>query len=232
MVSAANPNTAALIFSGRPLVLTEVAKTVPAILEMWFPGTEGGNAAADLLFGKANPEGKLTMTFPKSTGQCPIYYNHTNTGRPKPVAKDEERMLFNSSYLDCGNLPLYSFGHGLSYSNFVYEDMTLDKTEMTKDGKIKVSITVYNDSDREGRETVQLYMRDMVASVVRPIQQLIDYKKVAFAPHERKTVEFTVTEEMLRFWNFENKLVSEPGEFRLSTGYADHLVHTKTFVLK
>ena len=232
LVSAANPNTAALIFSGRPLVLTEVAKTVPAILEMWFPGTEGGNAAADLLFGKANPEGKLTMTFPKSTGQCPIYYNHTNTGRPKPVAKDEERMLFNSSYLDCGNLPLYSFGHGLSYSNFVYEDMTLDKTEMTKDGKIKVSITVYNDSDREGRETVQLYMRDMVASVVRPIQQLIDYKKVAFAPHERKTVEFTVTEEMLRFWNFENKLVSEPGEFRLSTGYADHLVHTKTFVLK
>lgn len=231
-VAAANPNTAALIFGGRPLVLTEIAKTVPAILEMWFPGTEGGNAACDLLFGKSNPEGKLTMTFPKSTGQCPIYYNHTNTGRPKPAAKDEVRMLFNSSYLDCGNLPLYSFGHGLSYSNFVYEDMTLDKTEMTKDGKIKVSITVYNDSDREGRETVQLYMRDMVASVVRPIQQLIDYKKVAFAPHERKTVEFTVTEEMLRFWNFENKLVSESGEFRLFTGYADHLVHSRSFTLK
>lgn len=231
-VSAVNPNTAALIFNGRPLVLSEVAKTVPAILEMWFPGTEGGNAAADLLFGKANPEGKITMSFPKSVGQCPIYYNHTNTGRPKPVSKDEVRMLFNSSYLDCGNLPLYSFGHGLSYSNFVYEDLSFDKTELTDDGEINVSITVYNDSDIEGRETVQLYMRDTVASVVRPIQQLIDYKKITLAPHERKTVVFTVTEPMLRFWNFDNEFVSESGEFRLSTGYADHLVHTKTFVLK
>ena len=232
LVSAANPNTAALVFNGRPLVLTAVAKTVPAILDMWFPGTEGGNAACDLLFGKANPEGKLTMTFPKAVGQCPIYYNHTNTGRPKPVAKDEVRMLFNSSYLDCGNLPLYSFGHGLSYSNFVYEDLTLDRTEMTKDGEINVKVTVYNDSGVSGCETVQLYMRDTVASVVRPIQQLIDYKKVAFAPYERKTVEFTVKEEMLRFWNFENEYISECGEFRLSTGHADHLVHTKTFELK
>ena len=231
-VSAANKNTAALIFNGRPLVLTEISKTVPAILDMWFPGSEGGNAACDLLFGKANLEGKLTMTFPKAVGQCPIYYNHTNTGRPKPVAKDEVRMLFNSSYLDCGNLPLYSFGHGLSYSNFVYEDLTLDKTEMTNDGEINVKITVYNDSETAGSETVQLYMRDTVASVVRPIQQLADYKKVAFAPYERKTVEFTVKEEMLRFWNFENEYVSESGEFRLSTGYADHLVHSKTFVLK
>ncbi len=231
-IAAVNPNTAAVLFNGRPLVLTELAKTVPAILEMWFPGTEGGNAACDLLFGKANPEGKLTMTFPKASGQCPIYYNRTNTGRPKPLAKDEVRVRYNSSYIDCGNLPLYSFGHGLSYSNFVYEDMNIDSTEMTADGKINVTVTIVNDSDREGSETVQLYMRDMVASVVRPIQQLIDYKKVAFAPHERKTVTFTVTEHMLRFWNFDNELISEPGEFRLSTGYADHLVHTKSFVLK
>lgn len=231
-VAAVNPNTAALIFNGRPLVLNEIAKTVPAILEMWFPGTEGGSAACDLLFGKANPEGKLTMSFPKATGQCPIYYNHTNTGRPKPVAKDEERLYYNSNYIDCGNLPLYSFGHGLSYSNFVYEDMAIDKAEMTKNSEINVKITLYNDSDKEGRETVQLYMRDMVASVVRPVQQLIDFKKVALAPHERKTVEFTVKEEMLRFWNFENELVSESGEFRLSTGYADHLVHPKMFTLK
>ena len=110
--------------------------------------------------------------------------------------------------------------------------MAIDKAEMTKNSEINVKITLYNDSDKEGRETVQLYMRDMVASVVRPVQQLIDFKKVALAPHERKTVEFTVKEEMLRFWNFENELVSESGEFRLSTGYADHLVHPKMFTLK
>lgn len=231
-VAAVNPSTAAVLFNGRPLVLTELSKTVPAILEMWFPGTEGGNAAADLLLGEANPSGKLTMTFPKASGQCPIYYNRPNTGRPKPLAKENERLYFCTSYIDCGNLPLYSFGHGLSYSNFVYEDMQLDKAEMYADDAITVTVTVYNDSDREGKETVQLYLRDVAASVVRPVQQLIDFSKVTFAPHERKTVTFTVTEPQLRFWNFENQHVSEPGEFRLSTGYADHLVHTKTFTLQ
>ena len=141
-------------------------------------------------------------------------------------------MIYNSSYLDCGNLPLYSFGHGLSYSNFVYEDMSLDNVTLTSDSEIKVSITVYNDSDVAGSEVVQLYMKDIVASVVRPIQQLIEYKKISLAPHERKTVEFTVKEPMLRFWNFENEFISEPGEFRLSTGYADHLILSKTFTLK
>ena len=228
----ANPNTAALIFAGRPLVLTELAKTVPAILDMWFPGTEGGNAAADLIFGDANPCGKLTMTFPRATGQCPIYYNHQNTGRPKKVEVDEERKIYCSSYLDCGNLPLYSFGHGLSYSNFVYEGMKTDKCELTADGEIKVTVTVYNDSDVCGKETVQLYMRDMVASAYRPVQQLIDYKKVEFGAHERKEITFTVTEPQLRFWNEENVFLSEPGEFAISTGCADHLLHTKSFELK
>ena len=227
----ANPNTAALLFNGRPLVLTELANTVPALLEMWFPGTEGGNAAADLIFGDANPSGKITMTFPKATGQCPIYYNHPSTGRPKAVSADNERKIYCSSYLDCGNLPLYSFGHGLSYSNFVYEDMKIDKTEMTESGEINVTVTVYNDSDVCGKETVQLYMRDHVASVVRPIQQLIDYKKVAFGARERKEITFTVTEPQLRYWNAENKLVSDAGEFSLYTGYADHLLHEKKFNL-
>ena len=230
-IAKVNPNTAALLFNGRPMVFTNLAKTVPALLEMWFPGTEGGNAAADLILGKANPSGKLTMTFPKATGQCPIYYNHPSTGRPKAVDADEERKIYCSSYLDCGNLPLYSFGHGLSYSNFIYEDMKIDKTEIDKSGEINVTVTVYNDSDVCGKETIQLYMRDRVAGVVRPVQQLIDYKKVAFGAYERKEITFTVTEPQLRYWNAENKLVSDAGEFSLYTGYADHLLHEKKFNL-
>jgi beta-glucosidase len=206
-------------------------KTVPAILHMWFPGTEGGNAAANLLFGRANPNGKLSMSFPKAVGQCPIYYNHTMTGRPK---RNPEHIHagYTSNYIGCGNLPLYSFGHGLSYSNFIYESLTLSADEMTADGCIRVDITVHNDSDLSGKETVMLYMRDLVGSNARPVQQLIDFQKVEFAAHERKVISFTVTEEMLRFWNNEHKFVSEPGAFELSTGYADHLLHTKRFTLK
>ena len=229
-VTAVNPNTVALTFSGRPLDLTALHSTVPAILHLWFPGTEGGNAAANLLFGRANPCGKLSMSFPKAVGQCPIYYNHTNTGRPKCNA-EYVHAGYTSNYIGCGNLPLYSFGHGLSYSNFVYEDLRLSAESMTTDEKLQVEITVYNDSDIPGKETVMLYMRDLVGSNARPVQQLIDFKKVGFAAHERKTITFTVTEEMLRFWNNENKFVSEPGTFELSTGYADHLQHTKRFEL-
>ncbi len=227
-VAAVNTNTAALTFSGRPIVLTELEKVVPAILHMWFPGTEGGTAAANLLFGLANPSGKLSMTFPGATGQCPIYYNHTNiikSGEPgahKPYC---------ASYIEHENLPLYSFGHGLSYSNFVYESLELSKDSMTADESIEVSITVHNASDVAGKETVMLYMRDMVASNARPVQQLIDFKKVNFEPGERQIIKFRVTEPMLRFWNNENEFVSEPGEFQLSTGYADHLILTQKFML-
>ncbi len=229
-VAAVNTNTVALTFSGRPLDLTVLHHTVPAILHMWMPGTEGGSAAANLLFGKVNPSGKLSMSFPKAVGQCPIYYNHTNTGRPK--SNDEYvHAGYTSNYIGCGNLPLYSFGHGLSYSNFVYEDLHLSAESMTADEKLQVEVTVYNDSDIPGKETVMLYMRDLVGSNARPVQQLIDFKKVEFTGYERKTITFTVTQENLRFWNNENKLVSEPGMFELSTGYADHLQHTKRFEL-
>ncbi len=221
-----NQNTVAVLFTGRPLAIKKLSQTVPAILNMWFPGTEGGSAAADLLFGIANPGGKLSMSFPQSVGQCPIYYNHLNTGRPKSAEFDNVHKVYTSNYIDCGNLPLYSFGHGLSYSDFVYENMSLSKDKMTADETVTVKITVYNDSDRPGKETVMLYMRDLVASNSRPVAQLIDFKKVEFKAKERKTVEFTVTEENLRFWNNENKFVSEPGEFNISTGYADHLMFT------
>lgn len=231
-VICANSNTAVLLFTGRPLAITKLDSIAPAILNMWFPGTEGGNAAADLLFGDANPSGKITMTFPKSVGQCPIYYNHTNTGRPISKQRDEMHNPYASNYIDCGNLPLYSFGHGLSYSNFVYEGMILSKKEMNIDGEIKVTVTLYNDSDIAGKETVQLYMRDLVASTARPVQQLIAFEKITLGPKERKTVEFAVTEPMLRFWNSENEFVSEKGEFTLSVGYADNMYYTERFSLK
>ncbi|MBQ1226181.1 MAG: beta-glucosidase BglX [Clostridia bacterium] len=230
-IIAANKNTAVLLFNGRPLVLTELDKIAPAILEMWFPGTEGGAAAANLLFGDANPSGKVSMSFPKSVGQCPIYYNHPSTGRPKQTPEDVHQP-YASSYIGCGNLPLYPFGHGLSYSDLVYESLTLDTDKMTKDSEIKVTVTVRNNSDRAGKEVVQLYMHDLVASTVRPIQSLIAFKKVEIGAGESVNVEFTVTEPMLRFYNANCEFVSESGKFELSTGYADHLILTKTFVLE
>ena len=225
-----NSNVASLVFNGRPLTLTELDATVPAILDMWFPGSEGGNAAANLLFGRANPSGKVTMTFPKAVGQCPIYYNRPRTARPKRTAEDVHQP-YASNYIGCGNNPLYPFGYGLSYSNFVYESLELDADTMTADGEINVKITVRNDSDVAGKEVVQLYMYDTVASTVRPTQSLIAFEKIELGAGERKTVTFKVTEPMLRFYDFKCNFISEPGEFTLSTGYADNLILTKSFRL-
>ena len=228
-VMEVNKNTAVVTFSGRPLVLTEIEPLVPAILHMWFPGTEGGSACANLLFGEANPSGKLSMCFPEATGQYPLYYNHTRVLREG--VKGAHHWC-TQSYIDCNNLPLYSFGHGLSYSNFIYEDLTLSKTEMTKDDEIEVSITVKNNSNVGGKEVVMLYMQDVIGTTARPVQQLIAFDKVNFEPNEKKVIKFTINEEMLRFWNYNNEFVSEPGEFKISTGYADHLLLTKEFYLK
>ncbi len=231
-VMAVNKNTAAITFAGRPIVLSRLHRTVPSIMHMWFPGTEGGNAAANLLFGRANPSAKVPMSFPKSTGQCPLHYTYTNTGRPKRLDADDTPQAYSSSYLDCGNLALYPFGHGLSYTHFTYESLELDKIELTTDGKLTAKVTLINDGGREGKEVVQLYVRDMVASAVRPVQQLIGFEKVTLAAGERKTVEFTVDEPMLRFWGNDGKFISEAGEFKLSTGHADNLLFTKSFWLK
>ncbi len=229
-VSTVNKNTALLLFAGRPLVLTEVEKTVPAILEMWFPGNEGGNAAAHLLFGKACPCGKLPMSFPKATGQVPLYYNRPSTGRPKkkPEGVYED---FTSNYIDCGNLALYPFGYGLSYASFVYSSLTLDKTSLDPDGELTVTVRVKNEGSVEGKETVQLYLRDLVASTVRPTQSLIAFEKVTLAPGEERDVVFKITEPMLRFYDFHCVFRSEAGEFQISTGCADRLILTKTFTL-
>ena len=230
-VVRANPNTAALLFNGRPLALTELAETVPAILEMWYPGTEAGHAAARLLWGEANPCGKLSVGLPRTTGQYPMPYNRMNTGRPKPEP-DSGVFPFTSSYLDTPNLPLYSFGYGLSYTTFAYEKLILDRDTMTAQDTLNVTVTVRNTGSVPGKEAVQLYLRDLVASVVRPIQQLIDYRKVSLEPGECKEVSFTITEKQLRFFNFDCREVSEPGAFEVSTGYADHLLLTRRFTLK
>lgn len=222
-VIASNANTAAVIFNGRPLVLTELDEIAPAIMSVWFPGTEGGNAVAELLFGRANPSGKLPMTFPRSVGQIPIYYNRTGTGRPN-WKKESGHRGYTSDYIDCGTLPLYPFGHGLSYSRFTYSDLQLSGRTLEPQGELTVSVKVKNDSHRAGKEVVQLYMHDVVGSVVRPIQQLIAFEKVDFAPGEEKTVTFKVTEPMLRFWNFEDRHVTEPGTVRLMVGAADNFL--------
>lgn len=231
VVSAANNNSAVLLFNGRPLVLTDMVDGVYAILEMWMPGTEGGSAAASLLFGDANPCGKLTASFPKSVGQCPIYYNYYNTGKPKKK-KDGEYESFTSNYLDCGNLPLFFFGEGLSYTDFVYESMTLDKNELDEKGEITVSVTVRNAGERDGKEVVQLYIRDLISEAVRPVQELIDFKKIFLKAGECRTVTFKITEPQLRYYNFNCECVSEKGDFSVSVGYANHMKLTDKFALK
>ena len=230
-VMAVNKKTAVVLFNGRPLVLTELAEAAPALLEMWYPGTEAGNALARLLWGEANPCGKLSVGMARSVGQYPMSYNRTNTGRPKP-GPDSQAVPFTSCYLDMPNLPLYSFGYGLSYTNFVYEKLSLNQKTLRKGEQLKVTVTVRNSGRYTGKETVQLYLRDPVASVVRPVQQLIDYRKVTLEPGEEKDVVFRVTEEQLRFFDYEARSVSEPGEFLLSTGYADHLILSESFVLE
>ncbi len=228
MVAAENKNTAAVIFNGRPLDLSALDKSVPAILDMWFGGSETGSAVASLIFGDANPAGKLTMSFPRTVGQCPIYYNHPNTGRP---SWDTEYHPYTSSYIDTLTTPLYSFGHGLSYTSFEYSDITLSADKMTESETIRASVNVKNTGDRSGKETVQLYIRDLVGSTVRPIQQLIDFKKIELAAGEEKTVEFEITEPQLRIWDRNNKNVSEKGKFDVMVGYADHFADRKSFEL-
>jgi beta-glucosidase len=171
------------------------------------------------------------MSFPKSVGQCPIYYNHPLTGRPKNTP-ELVHAGYSSDYIGCGNLPLYSFGHGLSYTRFVYECLTLDRTSMTRDEAITATVTVRNAGDAAGCEVVQLYIRDLVGTTVRPVQQLIDFRKISLAPAETAQVSFSITEEQLRIWDRDDRHVSEPGDFEVSTGYADHLLHTHRFTLK
>lgn len=203
-----------VVMNGRPLTLGWEHNNVPAILEAWFPGTEAGNAVADVLFGNYNPSGKLTMTFPQNVGQIPIYYNHKNTGRPF----DGGWPKFKSNYLDAPNEPLYPFGYGLSYTTFSYSDISLSDTVVRATKSIKATVTVTNTGKYDGKETVQLYIRDLVGSVTRPVKELKSYQQVELKAGESKTVTFTIAANDLKFYNGSLKYVVEPGDFKLFIG--------------
>lgn len=218
-----------LLFSGRPLELSEVVQNSDAIIQCWFPGVEGGNGIADLLFGYANPSAKLAMTFPHSVGQCPIYYNHLNTGRPAIESSHSTR--FTSRYIDIQNEPEFCFGYGLSYSQFKYSKVELDKKVMTKNETITASIKIENTSDRDGVETVQLYIRDLVGTVARPVKELKGVQKVYLQSKETKEVEFKITNDMLKFVQKDFSYDSEDGEFLVFIGGSSSIDNDIVFEL-
>ncbi|THU36948.1 beta-glucosidase BglX [Niastella caeni] len=203
-----------VLMNGRPLAIPWLNEQAPAILEAWFPGTEAGNAVADVLFGNYNPSGKLTTSFPRNVGQIPVYYNHKNTGRPFEGGAPK----FKSNYLDVQNEPLYPFGYGLSYTNFTYDSIKLSRNTFSAGQSITASVMVTNAGDVAGEETVQLYIRDVEASVTRPVKELKGFQKVVLKAHESAKVEFTITENDLKFYNSELKYVAEPGEFKVFIG--------------
>ncbi|MFZ5971372.1 MAG: beta-glucosidase BglX, partial [Bacteroidota bacterium] len=218
-----------VLFTGRPLALKWESENVPAILNVWFGGSEAGDAIADVLFGEVNPSGRLTTTFPQNVGQVPLYYAHKNTGRPLSGPWFQK---FQSNYLDVSNDPLYPFGYGLSYTTFEYSEPRLDKTEMTKGGTLTLSVDVTNKGSRAGAEVVQMYIRDMVGSVTRPVKELKGFQKVVIEPGQTKTITFTISEEQLSFYNPDLKWVAEPGQFQAMVGPNARDVKTIGFALK
>jgi beta-glucosidase len=202
-----------ILMNGRPLTLTWEDENMDAILETWFPGTQAGAAITDLLFGKANPSGRITMSFPRNVGQVPVYYNAKNTGRPF-----DPNQKYTSKYLDVANTPLYPFGYGLSYTSFQYGEIKLDRQVVTNATPVKATITVTNSGNFDGEEVVQLYIRDMVGSVTRPVLELKSFQKIALKKGESREVSFVVKQSDLQFFNSNLKLVAEPGDFKLFIG--------------
>lgn len=206
-----------LNFSGRPTVMTWENENIPAILNVWFGGSEAADAICDVVFGDKVPSGKLTMSMPQAVGQEPLYYNHQPTGRPVPEGTKEFRK-YQSNYLDVRNDPLYPFGYGLSYTTFSYSDLQLSATEMSPTGSVEASVTVTNTGNVNATEIVQLYIRDLVASVSRPVKELKGFERITLKAGESKNVTFTITPEMLKFYNYDLKYVLEPGDFSIMVG--------------
>jgi len=224
---AAGKPTVAVLVNGRPLSIGWLDEHVPAILEAWFLGVEMGPAVADVLFGDANPSGKLPVTFPRTVGQVPIYYNHKNTGRP-PDPDNE----YTSKYLDVPWTPLYPFGHGLSYTTFGYGEPRLDRPSIAAGESLTVSVTVTNTGRRAGTEVVQLYVRDDVASVTRPVQELRGFRRVDLQPGESRTVTFTLGPDDLALWDRAMRRVVEPGTFTVFAGGSSAETREATFTVE
>lgn len=220
-----------LNFSGRPTVMTWESEHVPAILNVWFGGSEAGDAIADVVFGRVSPSGKLPATMPRNVGQIPIYYNHLNTGRP--VSKDWKGFVkYASNYVDVPPTPLYAFGYGLSYTTFEYSDFRLSATELSAGGSIRAEVRVTNTGRRQGDEVVQFYTRDLVGSISRPVQELKHFERISLEPGESKVVSFDITVDDLKFYNYNLDYVAEPGEFLVMVGPSSDKVQQLKFLLK
>jgi beta-glucosidase len=228
-IAATGKPLVVLLNAGRPMIFNWTADNVPAILYTWWLGTEAGDAIADVLFGDYNPSAKLTMSFPRSEGQIPVYYNYFNTGRP---AKNDSDLFYVSAYNDLPNSPKFPFGYGLSYTSFSYGNIELSANSFSPGKSINAKVTVTNTGKWAGKETVQLYLQDLVGSVVRPVKELKGFEQILLNPGESKKVTFTITADMLRFYNDKLDYIYEPGEFKLYIGTSSTDTRAATFVLK
>ena len=218
-----------VLFTGRPLILNWEQDNVPAILNVWFGGSEAAYAIGDVLFGRVNPSGKLTMSFPQNVGQIPLYYAHKNTGRPLHDGKWFEK--FRSNYLDVTNEPLYPFGFGLSYTTFAYSDISLSQSSMDMQGMITASVDVSNTGLLPGGEVVQLYIRDLIGSTTRPVKELKGFERIYLQPGQTRTVTFKIAPEMLKFYDYDLQYVIEPGDFQVMIGSNSRDVKTAAFTV-
>jgi beta-glucosidase len=226
-VVEANKRVVVVLMSGRPLVIGDVADAVPALVEAWFLGSQSGHAIADVLFGSYNPSGKLPVSFPRMVGQIPVYYGHKSTGRPGP-----EPGVTWSHYTDVSNDPLYPFGFGLSYTTFTYSEPKLSAPELAANGQLKVSVTVTNSGKRAGSEIAQLYVRDLVGSVTRPVKELKGFERVELAPGQSRDVTFTITPADLAFYTAAGRWESESGAFKVFVGGNSRDVKEASFTLR
>ena len=217
-----------VLMNGRPLTILEENQSADAILETWFSGTEGGNAIADVLFGDYNPSGKLPVTFPRSVGQIPTYYNHLSIGRPFTPGKPGN---YTSQYFDDTTGPLFPFGYGLSYTQFALSDMALSSTTLNATGKLDASVMVKNAGKRDGETVVQLYIQDVTGSMIRPVKELKNFQKITLKAGEQKVVHFTITEDDLKFYNAQLKYAAEPGKFNVQIGLDSQDVTQQSFEL-
>ena len=226
-IQKVNKNIVLVVMSGRPLDLSWEDQNIPSIVQAWHLGSKSGDAIAQVLYGDYNPSGKLTMSFPRNVGQVPVYYNFKNTGRPSTSIE----QVTNSGYADVENSPLYSFGYGLSYTEFKYSDFEISSSNMTKDSKINASIRVTNIGKYKGEEVVQLYLRDIVGSIARPMKELKGFEKIELNPGESKIVNFEIENSLLEFYSYNNVWESETGKFHVFIGTDSNVSEYKEFYL-